>query len=162
MFCYSLFLSDNSIILLSCYMSRIKPKLITSEKNHNPLEDAATPIRNISHSIIIRETLPMRIKSCTMPVMPMRIKRDRWTAPMRNMGHRLYFQRGTCLCEKLRVIAVKRGHLYEYVRQLWNFHLYAQLRIVALRSQFVTSKTMRICQTAVKELRHLCAIVQQL
>lgn len=119
-------------------------------------------MRNISHSIIIRKSTPMRTKSHTAPAMPMRIKRDRWTTPMRNMGHRLYFCGSTCLCAKLRVITENRGHLYEYVRQLWNYCLYAQLRIAALRSQIVTSKTMRICQTAVKELRHLCAIVQQL
>ena len=106
--------------------------------------------------------MPMRIKAYTTPTTPMRIRKDRWAAPMRNMGHRLYFCGSTCLCAKLWITAVKRGHLYEYVRQLWNYCLCAQLRIVALRSQFVTSKTMRICQTAVEELRHLCAIVQQL
>jgi hypothetical protein len=68
---------------------------------------------------------------------------------MRNMGYRLYFSGSTCLC--------------------------AQLRIAALRSQFVTSKTIRICPTAVAALpmrssagiicahrRRLYAFVQQL
>lgn len=108
---------------------------------------------------------------------------------MRNMGYRLYFSGSTCLCAQLRIAAGKRGHLYEYVRQLWN---HSPMRTAADSSFEVTicdlknytnmsnscgrtPAPMRNCPTAVAALpmrssagiicahrRHLCAFVQQL